>query len=123
MSWIDIAAAIAAQRYSRKNVVTASIDDLSFITGVKKGWIVQLRARVNFTSRTSMEIGVRVDGEFPQTGERNHIASAYLTFVAIDDDGKPTPVPQLIPQGVDGQRRHDEATKRRQHRLSRRGKK
>ncbi len=123
MSWIDIAGAIAAQRHSRKTVVTASIDDLSFITPVKKGWIVQLRARVNYTSRTSMEVGVRVDAENPLTGEWHHTASAYMTFVAIDESGKPVTIKPFIPQSSDDKRRFDEATKRRDYRLSRRGKK
>ncbi len=120
MSWIDIAGAIAAQRHSRKSVVTASIDDLSFVASVKKGWIVQLRARVNFTSRTSMEVGVRVDAENPQTGEWHHTASAYLTFVAIDANNKPIAVPPLVPEDDEDRRRFDEAAKRREHRLANR---
>lgn len=123
MSWIDIAGAIAAQRHARKTVVTASIDDLSFIAAVKTGWIVQLRARVNFTSKTSMEVGVRVDAENPQTGDWHHTASAYLTFVAIDENGKPIPIPPLHPQSDEDKRRFDEAIKRRELRLKRRGKK
>lgn len=122
MSWIDIAGAIAAQRYARKTVVTASIDDLSFIASVKKGWVVLLRARVNFTSRTSMEVGVRVNAENPQTGERYHTASAYLTFVAIDESGKPVPITPLVPKDEEGKRRFNEAIKRREFRLKRRGK-
>src|SRR6185312_1113995 len=82
MSWIDIAAAIASQRHSGREVVTASLDTLSFIAPVKKGWVVNLKASVNFVSRTSMEIGVRVEAEDPKTGELFHTASAYTTFVA-----------------------------------------
>ena len=67
MSWIDICGAIAAQRHSQKEVVTASIDKLNFLAPVKKGWVVNLRARVNFVSRTSMEVGVRVEAENPKT--------------------------------------------------------
>src|SRR3989344_8471916 len=88
MSWIDISAAIAAQRHSNKSVVTASIDQLSFIAQIKKGWVVNLRASVNFASRTSMEVGVRVEAENPLTSELFHTASAYLTFVAVDADGR-----------------------------------
>jgi len=122
MSWIDIAGAIAAQRHARKVVVTASIDDLSFVSSVKKGWIVQLRARVNYTSRTSMEVGVRVDAENPLTGEWHHTSSAYLTFVAIDDAGKPVAVRPVVPQSAEDKRRFEEAIKRRDLRLKRRGK-
>jgi acyl-CoA hydrolase len=122
MSWIDIAGAIAAQRHSRKTVVTASIDDLAFVASVKQGWVVQLRARVNYTSRTSMEVGVRVDAENPRTGEFHHTASAYLTFVAIDESGKPIPVPPFEPKDEESKRRFDEAIRRRELRLKRRGK-
>src|SRR5437868_1421337 len=72
MSWIDIAGAIAAQRHCRRIVVTASIDDLAFISPVKQGWFVHIRARVNYTARSSMEVGVRVDAENPMTGEMHH---------------------------------------------------
>jgi len=92
MSWIDIAGAIAAQRHCRTSAVTASLDDLSFLWGVKLGWIVQLRARINYTGKTSMEVGVRVDAENPRTGESHHTATAYLTYVAVDAAGKPTAV-------------------------------
>ena len=86
MSWVDIAAAICAQRHSRSNVVTASIDGLDFVQPVYKGWVVNLKSSINFTGRTSMEVGVRVDAENPQTGECFHTASAYLTFVALGPD-------------------------------------
>jgi len=121
MSWIDIAGAIAAQRYSRQVCVTASIDDLHFLAPIKTGWIVQLRARVNFTSHTSMEVGVRVDAENPLTGETHHTSSAYLTFVALDDKGKPQLVPPFKPQTADEKRRWTHAEKRRELRLRRRG--
>ncbi len=118
MSWIDIAAAIAAQRHSQKEVVTASIDELNFVAPVKKGWVVNLRAAVNFVSRTSMEVGVRVDAENPKTGEVFHTATAYLTFVALGSNGKPTAVPPLILESDDDRRRHAEAEARRAHRLA-----
>jgi acyl-CoA hydrolase len=120
MSWIDIAGAICSQRHCRKTVVTASIDDMAFVAAVRLGWIVHIRARVNYTSRTSMEIGVRVDAENPSTGEWHHTASAYLTFVAIDAQGKPSPVPPIIPKTPDEKRRYEEAIKRREVRLARR---
>lgn len=117
MSWIDIAAAIAAQRHSNKEVVTASIDSLSFIAPVYKGWVVNLKASVNFTSRTSMEVGVRVDAENPRTGEVFHTASAYTTFVALGSNGKPTLVPELVLETVEEKRRFEEAKRRRERRL------
>jgi len=120
MSWIDIAGAIMAQRHSRMSAVTASLDDLSFLAGVKKGWIVQLRARVNYTGKTSMEIGVRVDAENPSSGQRVHTATAYLTYVAVDASGKPTPVPPIILDTDEKKRRYNEALKRREFRLKRR---
>lgn len=120
MSWIDIAAAIAAQRHSNKEVVTASIDSLSFIAPVYKGWVVNLKASVNYTSRTSMEVGVRVDAENPKTGEVFHTASAYTTFVALGSNGKPTEVPGLVCETADEKRRYDEGKRRREERLSHR---
>lgn len=117
MSWVDIAAAIAAQRHSNKEVVTASIDGLNFVAPVYKGWVVNLKASVNFVARSSMEVGVRVDAENPKTGETFHTATAYLTFVALDSHGKPTPVPGLILETVEEKRRHNEAQKRREFRL------
>ncbi len=117
MSWIDIAAAIAAQRHSNKAVVTASIDQLNFIAPVKKGWVVNLKASVNFTSRTSMEIGVRVDSENPITSENFHTASAYLTFVALGSDGKPSLVPELELLTDVEKRRFAAAKQRREQRL------
>lgn len=120
VSWIDIAAAIAAQRHSQKEVVTASIDKLDFIAPVKKGWVVNLKASVNFTSRSSMEIGVRVDAENPKTGELFHTVSAYLTFVALGSDGKPTPVPELILETEIDKRRFASAKKRREYRIQNR---
>lgn len=117
MAWIDIAAAIAAQRHSNKAVVTASIDQLNFLAPVYKGWVVNLVASVNYVSKTSMEVGVRVDAENPQTGEHFHTASAYLTFVALGSDGKPTRVPELIFESDEDRRRAADAQHRREVRL------
>lgn len=117
MSWIDIAAAISAQRHARRQVVTASIDALSFVNPVYVGWIVNLKASINFVSRTSMEVGVRLDAENPTEGKTFHVASAYLTFVALDENGKPTQVPQLIAETDDEKRRMKAAARRREFRL------
>lgn len=120
MSWIDICAAIAAQRHAGCDVVTASIDEMSFIAPVYRGWVVNLKSSVNFVSKTSMEVGVRVDAENPRTGEVFHTASAYLTFVAIGVDSKPTKVPDLQVVTSDEKRRNQDAKSRRENRLQRR---
>lgn len=116
MSWIDIAGAIAAQRHSGKDVVTASIDRLNFVAPVYKGWVVNLKASVNFVSHTSMEIGVRVEAENPRTSEVFHTASAYMTFVAIGSNGKPSPVLPLITETETEKRRYEAARRRREDR-------
>lgn len=117
MSWIDTAAAIAAGKHSRKTVVTASIDALHFLAPARAGQIVYIRASVNFVSRTSMEVGVRVDAENWISGETIHTASAYTTFVALDSNGRPTPVPPLLPETADEKRRYEAAKKRRASRI------
>ena len=117
MSWIDIAAAVAAQRHSRRVVVTASVDALAFVAPVKVGNIVHIQAMVNYASRTSMEVGVRVESENPITGERTHTSSAYTTFVALDENGKPTPVPPVLPETPEEKRRFEAAKKRREARI------
>jgi acyl-CoA hydrolase len=117
MSWIDIAAAIAAQRHSGRECVTASIDRLDFIAPVKKGWVVNLKASVNFTSNSSMEIGVRVDAENPKTSEIFHTASCYLTFVALGSDGRPAKIPGLLLESDTEKRRFEAGKKRREQRI------
>lgn len=117
MSWIDIAGAIAAQRHSSRSVVTASLDAVNFWAPIYKGWVVNLKASVNYVARSSMEVGVRVDAENPITGELFHTASAYLTFVALGSDGRPTTVPQLILETNEDVRRNGEAKVRREQRL------
>ncbi len=117
MGWIDIAGAIAAQRHANNIVVTASVDELHFVAPIYEGWVVNLQAAVNAVSRTSMEVGVRVDAENPRTGETFHTVSAYLTFVALGKDGKPTKVPGLVLETAEDKRRNKEAIQRREHRL------
>jgi acyl-CoA hydrolase len=118
MAWIDIAAAMTAGRHARRAVVTASIDALHFVAPVKLGHYVHIQAMVNFASRTSMEIGVRVESENPLTGERTHTATAYTTFVALDDHGRPTPVPPVLPETDADKRRYAEAQRRREVRMT-----
>ena len=118
MSWIDIAAAIAAGRHSRETVVTASVDALHFIAPIEVGHVVELRARVNFASTTSMEVGIRVDSEDPKTGEKRHNVTAYATFVALHaTNGKPIPVIPVIPATEEDRRRFDAAKRRREMRI------
>ncbi len=120
LSWIDICAAIAAQRHSHMPVVTASIDAMSFVAPVYQGWIVNLKASVNYVARTSMEVGVRVDAENPIVGKTFHTASAYLTFVALGTDGRPALIPPVKPETPEQIRRYEAAEKRRQLRLQQR---
>lgn len=118
MSWVDIAAAISAGKHSRRNVVTASLDALHFLAPVKLGHFVHIKATVNFASTTSMEIGVRVDSENPITGEITHCSTAYTTFVALGDHGRPTPVPPIVPETPAEKRRYDAAKQRRASRVA-----
>jgi len=118
MAWIDICAAVAAQRFCRGPVVTASMDSLTFEAPVKLGEVMVLRGQVNWAGRTSMETGVRVEVENMATGARVHTATAYLTFVAVDDAGKPAPVPVLSPETQVEKRRFAEAAERRRQRLA-----
>ena len=116
-AWIDVAAAVAAQRFCRSNVVTVAMDDLLFKAPIMRGHIAVLQAQVNWAGRTSMEVGVRVEGENPLTGERVHTSTAYLTFVAVDAHGAPKTVPVLEPQTEDEKRRFRQAEERRTRRL------
>ena len=117
-AWIDICAAVSAQRFARKAVVTASIDEIHFVTPVRRGMVVILKSRVNQAWGTSMEVGVRVEAEDPRTGDTVHCCTAYATFVAINDDGKPSAVPRLSPTGdKEAVTRAHEAQERRDHRL------
>ena len=123
MHLIDIAAAIAAGRHARRHSVTALIDEIVFHAPVAMGSVLVLKASVNLACRTSMEVGVRVESEDRVTGARRHCASAYLTFVAVDDSTRPTAVPALEATGDEEKRRMEDALERRQRRLERRKRK
>ena len=119
MHLIDICAAMSAYKHARSHVVTASVDNMNFLAPAKKGDILILKSSVNYAHRTSMEIGVRIDAESPLTGELRHTATAYLTFVALNDNKKPTRIPGISPESKkekyrfkEGQRRHKERIKR-----------
>ncbi len=120
MHMIDIAAAIAASRHSNRVCVTASVDELHFLQPIKQGEVVILQASVNRVFHTSLEVGVRVTKENLLTGEKRHANSAYLTFVAIDDEGKPVPIAPIKPVTKEEKRRYADAARRRELRLTHR---
>ncbi len=120
LQWIDITASITAQRYAGRKVVTASIDQMHFIVPIQLGNVVILKACVNAVHRTSMEIGVRIEREDVLTGTNEHAATAYLTFVAMDEEMKPAPVPPLKTETDAEVRRAKEALLRRESRLKHR---
>lgn len=118
MKLIDNAAGVVSIRHSRCNAVTASVDRLDFHYPAFVGDLLILFASLNLTGRTSMEIGVRVEAEDLMSGRRRHIASAYLTYVALDENMKPRQVPAGIPETEEEKRRHREASARRESRLA-----
>jgi acyl-CoA hydrolase len=120
LSMMDKCAAIAALRHSRTNVVTASIDRVDFREPIHLGDLVVMQASVNYVGRSSMEVGVRVEAEDLMTGNRRHTNSCYLTFVAVDRNGRPIEVPELIPETEDQLRRAAAAIQRRRRRLEER---
>jgi acyl-CoA hydrolase len=120
MKLCDEAAGLAAVKHCRHRVVTASMDRMTFMTPIHVGELVSFQAAVNAVWHTSMEVGVRVDTENPRTGERRHSNSAYLTMVAVDEHGKPAPVPALITHTDQERRRESEAQLRRRNRLAER---
>jgi acyl-CoA hydrolase len=120
LSMMDKAAAIAAIRHARRSVVTASIDRVDFREPVRVGDLVIMYASVNYVGRSSMEVGVRVEAEDLLTGNRRHTNSCYLTFVAIDKNGRPVEVPSLMPETPEQERRFEAAKERRRRRLEER---
>ena len=117
MQWIDVCAGVAAMRHAGGAVLTASIDRLDFHHPVRVGEVVVLMAQVNVASRTSMEVGCRVEVEDMATRTRRKTTRAYLTFVGVDDRGQPRPVPALELESADDHRRHADALARRAARL------
>jgi acyl-CoA hydrolase len=114
MHWIDLAGALAAHRHSRHYVVTAAIDHLDFLFPVRVGDLVILRSSVNRVFRTSMEVGVKVWVENFLEDSSHHVSSAYLTFVAVDKQGKTLVAPPVIPENEEQQRRYQDAGRRRE---------
>ena len=109
IAWIDMIASMTAQRHSEKEAVTVSIDSLSFKEPIHVGEHVILKACVNYVGRTSMEIGVRVIREDPYNNEQGIATTAHLTFVALDKDKHPCPVPPILPETADEKRRYENA--------------
>ena len=116
MATIDRIALVVAERHSAHTCVTASVDSMHFLNPARRGDILLFSAALNCAWRTSMEIGVRVMAESPKTGEKHHILSAYLTFVALDENRCPAEVPKLIPESSKEKRRFEEAQFRREQR-------
>src|SRR3974390_1426452 len=114
MHWIDLAGAMAAHRHSRNPVVTASVDHIDFLVPVRVGDLVILRSSVNRVFQTSMEVGVKVFVEDYIADTAQHDASAHLTFVAVDREGKRLKVAPVIPETEDQQRRYEDAGRRRE---------
>jgi acyl-CoA hydrolase len=117
MQWTDLAAGMSAMRHTRLPVVTAAIDQLSFLAPVRIGHQVILLAQVNAVFATSLEVGVEVLAEDPLTGERQKCCDAYLTFVALGADKRPTAVPPLLAETEEEKRRERDARVRRESRL------
>lgn len=120
MAAIDDAAAIAAMRHARKPVVTASTDSVDFLSPIREGNSVCVEAFVTWTGRTSMEVFVKVVAEDLLTGERQVSSTAFLTFVAVDEDGQPVEVPSVYPETSQEKVLHEEASGRARHREQRR---
>jgi acyl-CoA hydrolase len=118
MHLVDLAGAMAAMRHARRPVVTLSVDQLLFLHPVRVGELIVLRSSVNRVFRTSMEVGVKVTTEKLMTGELRHTCSAYLTFVALDENQRPTPITPVIPETEEEQRRYRQAGERRRYRLA-----
>jgi acyl-CoA hydrolase len=120
VEWMDMAGAISAVRHARKPCVTASIDNLAFLSPIKIGQFVIIRAAVNYTGQTSMEVGVWIESEDPLSGQRRLTTHGYLTFVALDELGHPSEIPPVIPETDEEKERYAEAKLRREAKLKRR---
>ncbi len=118
MHWIDLIGAIVANRHCRQPIVTASMERINFLRPIPLGHLVILKGRIQYAGKTSMEVGVEVFSENPLSGERSHTSQAILTYVAVDFDGRPMPVPKLILSSDEEKTRFDNAVKRKAARLN-----
>jgi acyl-CoA hydrolase len=116
MQYIDLVGAMAASRHARAITVTAAMDHLDFVSAVKVGELLILKASVNRAFRTSMEVGVRAMVEDARAGTLRHVSSAYVTYVAVDREGKPVPVPCVVAETEHQKRRFVDALRRREMR-------
>ena len=112
MHLMDICAAMSAYKHARSHVVTASVDNMNFLAPAKKGFILMLKSSVNYVAKTSMEVGVKINSEDPFTGNVKHTASAYLTFVALDENGNSKEIPDITPETDVEIRRYKEGKSR-----------
>ena len=119
MHLMDICAAMSAYKHARTPVVTASVDQLNFLAPARMGDIIILKSSVNYTGKTSMEVGVRIESENTISGKINHTASAYLTFVSLDENGKPQKIDDIIPESDDEKIRYEEGKQRHAQRRER----
>ena len=117
LAMVDRVAAVAAIRHARRPAVTVSVDKVDFREPIRVGELVTAMAQVNFTGRTSMEVGVKVIAENVLTGERRHTNSCHITYVALNDAGEPVEVPPIVPETPDEKRRYNRAAKRRAERV------
>jgi acyl-CoA hydrolase len=115
LAMMDKAAAVCAIRHARTSCVTVSVDRVDFREPILVGDLVHMKASVNFVGRTSMEIGIRIEAENMLLGTRRHTNSCYVTYVALDRDGKPTEVPSIVPE-TDAEKRRFEAGRARRRR-------
>ena len=119
MQYMDLCAAMSAYKFARTAVVTASVDRLDFLAPASVGDMLILKSSVNYTHNSSMEIGVRIDAENVKTGKRRHTASAYLTFVSLNEDGQPQKIKDITPESDNQKRRYAEGKQRHAQRLER----
>jgi acyl-CoA hydrolase len=118
MKLVDEAGALACMRHAQRRVVTVAVDSLVFREPIKIGDLIILNAEVTYTGHTSMEVEVQVIAENPITGERTHTNTAYLVFVGLDDEGRPTPIPALVTETEEEKQRMEQAKKRQAHRIA-----
>ncbi|MDZ7771168.1 MAG: acyl-CoA thioesterase [Balneolaceae bacterium] len=117
LQWMDICSAISAQRHCNRNVVTVSVDNVEFKNAIKLGEVVVIEAEVTRAFTTSMEVAMQVWSENLRTGDRELCTTSFYTFVSVDADGKPVPVPGIIPESDFEKERHEQAAERREMRL------
>ena len=117
LSLVDRVAAVSAIRHASRPCVTVSVDKVDFREPIHVGELITAFARVNFAGRTSMEVGVKIIAEDVLTGQKRHTNSCYVTYVALDENGRPTEVPPIVPETPDEKRRYDRAAKRRANRV------